>query len=81
MPSGGIFLPGAPKIDRLVIRVTDSASMLAGLINGDLDLIGYGSILIDDCDMANEQENLVAESIPTTSYTTLIFNTQKPYMT
>ena len=38
---------GAPKIDRLVIRVTDSASMLAGLINGDLDLIGYGSILID----------------------------------
>lgn len=74
-------MPGAPKIDRLVIRVTDSASMLAGLINGDLDLIGYGSILIDDWDMANEQENLVAESIPTTSYTTLIFNTQKPYMT
>lgn len=72
---------GAPKIDRLVIRVTDSASMLAGLINGDLDLIGYGSILIDDWDMANEQENLVAESIPTTSYTTLIFNTQKPYLT
>lgn len=72
---------GAPKIDRLVIRVTDSASMLAGLINGDLDLIGYGSILIDDWDLANEQENLVAESIPTTSYNTLIFNTQKPYLT
>ena len=72
---------GAPKIDRLILRVTDSASMLAGLINGDLDMIGYGSILIDDWELANQQENLVTESIPTTSYTTMIFNTAKPYMT
>jgi peptide/nickel transport system substrate-binding protein len=72
---------GAPKIDRLILRVTDSASMLAGLINGDLDLIGYGSIATDDWELANEQENLVTESIPTTSYTTLIFNTQKEYLT
>lgn len=72
---------GAPKIDRLILRATDSASMLAGLINGDLDMIGYGSILIDDWELANQQENLVTESIPTTSYTTMIFNTAKPYMT
>lgn len=72
---------GAPKIDRLVLRVTDATSMLAGLINGELDMIGYGSIAIDDWELANEQENLVVESIPTTSYTTLIFNTQKDYMT
>ena len=72
---------GAPKIDRLILRVTDSASMLAGLINGDLDMIGYGSIMIDDWELANQQENLVTESIPTTSYTTMIFNTAKPYMT
>lgn len=72
---------GAPKIDRLILRVTDSASMLAGLINGDLDMIGYGSILIDDWEMAQQQENLVTESIPTTSYSTLIFNTAKPYLT
>ncbi len=72
---------GAPKIDRLILRVTDSASMLAGLINGDLDMIGYGSILIDDWELAKQQENLVTESIPTTSYTTMIFNTAKPYMT
>ena len=72
---------GAPKIDRLILRVTDSASMLAGLINGDLDMIGYGSILIDDWELAKQQENLVTESIPTTSYRTMIFNTAKPYMT
>lgn len=72
---------GAPKIDHLVLRVTDATSMLAGLINGELDMIGYGSIAIDDWELANEQENLVVESIPTTSYTTLIFNTQKDYMT
>lgn len=72
---------GAPKIDRLVLRVTDMASMLAGLINGDLDIIAYGSILNDDWDMAKEQENLVTVSVPTTSYTTLLLNTQKPYMT
>ena len=72
---------GAPKIDRLILRVTASASMLAGLINGDLDMVGYGSILIDDWELAKQQENLVTESIPTTSYTTMIFNTAKPYMT
>ena len=71
----------AAKIDRLILRVTDSASMLPGLINGDLDMIGYGSILIDDWELAKQQENLVTESIPTTSYTTMIFNTAKPYMT
>lgn len=44
-------------------------------------MIGYGSILIDDWELAKQQENLVTESIPTTSYTTMIFNTAKPYMT
>jgi peptide/nickel transport system substrate-binding protein len=75
------YFLGEPKIDRLILRVTDSASMLAGLINGDLDLIGYGSIATDDWELANDQENLTTESIPTTSYTTMIFNTQKEYLT
>ncbi len=74
------YFQGAPKIDRLILRVTDSASMLAGLINGDLDMIGYGSILIDDWALAQEQDNLVTESFPTTSYSTLIFNTDKDYL-
>ena len=72
---------GAPKVDRLVLVVRDAASMLAGLINGEIDMIGYGSISTDDWELAQEQENLVVESIPTTSYTTLIFNTEKEYLT
>lgn len=72
---------GTPNIDRLIIRVTDAAGMLAGLMNGELDMIGYGSILTDDWETAKAQENLVTESIETTSYTTLIFNTQKEYLT
>ena len=74
------YFQGAPNIDRLILRVTDAASMLAGLINGDLDMIGYGSILADDWELAQEQENLVTQSIPTTSYSTLIFNTAKDYL-
>ena len=72
---------GAPKIDRLVLVVRDAASMLAGLINGEIDMIGYGNISTDDWELAQEQENLVVESVPTTSYTTLIFNTEKEYLT
>ncbi len=72
---------GTPNIDRLVLVVRDAASMLAGLINGEIDMIGYGSISTDDWELAQEQENLVVESIPTTSYTTLIFNTAKDYLT
>lgn len=75
------YFLGAPNIDRLIIRVTDAASMLAGLMNGELDMIGYGSVITDDWEMAKSQENLTTQSVPTTSYSTLIFNTQKEYLT
>lgn len=44
-------------------------------------MIGFGSVLTDDWETAKSQDNLVTESIPTTSYSTLIFNTQKEYLT
>ncbi len=75
------YFLGAPNADRLILRVTDSASMLAGLTNGELDLIGYGSILVDDWEMAEEQEDLVTVSVPTTSYRMLLINTAKEYLT
>lgn len=75
------YFLGAPKIDRLILRVTDSASMLAGLINGEIDMVGYGSILVDDWDLAQEQENLECVSVPTTSYSMLLINTAKDYLT
>lgn len=76
-----IIYLGAPNIDRLIIRVVPSANVLSGLMNGELDMIGFGSVLTDDWETAKSQDNLVTESIPTTSYSTLIFNTQKEYLT
>lgn len=72
---------GASSAERLIIRVVDSTSMLAGLMNGEIDLIGYGSVITDDWETAKEQENLTTVSVPTTSYSTLIFNTAQEYLT
>ncbi|MCL2703910.1 MAG: peptide ABC transporter substrate-binding protein [Defluviitaleaceae bacterium] len=78
------YFQGAPKIDRLVVRIIPTANLLAGLISGEIDILaggGLGAILLDDWGMAKEQNNLITESIPTQSYQMLIINTQKPYMT
>ncbi|HIR58266.1 MAG TPA: peptide ABC transporter substrate-binding protein [Candidatus Gallacutalibacter pullicola] len=75
------YFQGAPDIDRLVIRVVDSASLLAGLMSGDVDINVIGGIPLQDWEMAQEQENIVTESVPTTSYSTMIMNMSQPYMT
>jgi peptide/nickel transport system substrate-binding protein len=75
------YFQGAPDIDRLTIRVVDSTNLLAGLINGEIDIVGLGNIPLDDWDLAKQQENITTLSIPSTSYQTLILNTQKPYLT
>ena len=78
------YFLGAPKIDRMVVRIVPTANLLAGLMSGEIDILaggGLGSILLDDWATAQAQENLVTSSIPTTSYQMLIINTQKPYMT
>jgi len=78
------YFQGTPNIGRLVVRIVPTANLLAGLMSGEIDTIaggGLGAILLDDWDMAQEQDNLVTISIPTTSYQTLPINSQKPYMT
>ena len=78
------YFLGAPDFDRLVIRIMPSASLLSGLISGEVDIIAggaMGSISLDDWPTAQKQANLVTESIPTLNYQTLIINTQQPYMT
>ncbi|MHC1770142.1 MAG: ABC transporter substrate-binding protein [Flexilinea sp.] len=78
------YFLGAPKIDRLVVRVVPTANLLAGLMSGEIDILagaGLGSILLDDWETAQAQENLTTSSIPTTNYQMLVINTQKPYMT
>ena len=75
------YFDGPADIDRLVVRVVDSASLLAGMMSGEVDINVIGSIPLQDWDMAQEQENLVTESVPTTSYSTMIINMSQPYMT
>jgi len=78
------YFKGAPKIDRLVIRVMPTVNLLAGLMSGDIDILaggGLGTVLLDDWSLAKEQKNLITESIPTGNYQLLAINTQKPYMT
>jgi len=73
---------GAPKIDRLVVRIVPTANLLAGLMSGEIDILaggGLGSILLDDWGTAQAQENLVTSSSPTTNYQILIINNSKPY--
>lgn len=75
------YFRGAPDMDKLVIRVVDSASLLAGLMNGEVDTVLYGGIPLDDWAMAKEQDNLVCEASPSTGYQMLIINSSKPYLT
>lgn len=68
----------APDFDRLVVKVVASSNLLSGLMNGEIDLVGgNGTVLAyNDWEMAKTQDNLVAESIPTLSYTYMSVNTK-----
>lgn len=74
------YYDGAPEFDKLVVRVVDSANLLAGLMNGEIDTVLYGGLPLDDFKLAKEQENLVAESVKSQSYQLLIFNASKKYL-
>ena len=74
------YFRGAPDMDKLVVRVVDSSAVLAGLMNGEIDAVMYGGVPLDDWAMAQEQDNLVCESNPSTGYQMLIINSQKDYL-
>lgn len=69
----------APDFDRLVVKVVASSNLLSGLMNGEIDLIAGGGTVLsnNDWEMAKGQENLVAESIPSLSYTYMAVNTKR----
>lgn len=73
---------GAPKINKMVLRVVPANGLLSALISGEVDLLAgsLAQIPLDDWQMTKEQKNLVFESIPSLNYQTLIINTEKPYM-
>lgn len=58
---------GTPDFDKMTVRVVQSSNLLAGLMNGEIDFLAGGSIAslpLNDFAMAQQQENLNAESIP-----------------
>jgi peptide/nickel transport system substrate-binding protein len=75
------YFLGAPKFDKLVVRVVPANSLLASLISGEVDIPALGSIVLADWALAQAQSGLVTQSVPTTNYQTLLINTQKPYLT
>ncbi len=75
------YFRGAPKFSNLVIRVVESANLLSGLMNGEIDTVLYGGIPLDDWAMAKEQSNLTCQSSPATGYQVLSVNTSKKYLT
>ncbi len=70
-----------PDIDHLVIRVVDSANMLAGLMNNEIDIVLLGGIPLDDWALAQQQDNLNTESVVTTGYQMFIMNTTNELLT
>jgi peptide/nickel transport system substrate-binding protein len=75
------YFLGAPKFDKLVVRVVPANSLLASLISGEVDIPALGSIVLADWALAQAQSQLVTRSVPTTNYQTLLINTEKPYLT
>lgn len=78
------FHLGAPKFDRLVIRVIPSANLLSGLMSGEVDILagaGLASIPLQDWSTAKNQENLNCSSVTGFGYQYMSMDTQKEYLT
>ena len=65
---------GCPDFKTFVIKVVPAASLTAGLLNGDIDVVGAGSIPLSDWETVKSSDNLVAQSITSYSYQYMQFN-------
>lgn len=65
---------GCPDFKTFVIKVVPAASLTAGLLNGDIDVVGAGSIPLSDWETVKSSDNLVAKSITSYSYQYMQFN-------
>ena len=57
---------GTPDFDKMIVRVVQSSNLLAGLMNGEIDLLAGGSVgtlPLNDFAMAQEQDNLNAQAV------------------
>lgn len=65
---------GCPDFKTFIVKVVPAASLTAGLLNGDIDVIGAGSIPLADWETVKSANNITAEAIPSYSYQYMEFN-------
>ena len=65
---------GAPDFKTFVIRVVPAASLTAGLLNGEIDVVGAGSIPLADWETVKSSDKLNAAAVPGYSYQYMEFN-------
>lgn len=63
-----------PDFDRFVVKVVAPSSLLASLINGEIDICGLAYIPLNDWDMAQQTAGIHAESVPGQGYTIMTIN-------
>lgn len=65
---------GCPDFKTFVIRVVPAASLTAGLLNGDIDVVGAGSIPLADWETVKATDGITAMSVTDYSYQYMEFN-------
>ena len=65
---------GCPDFKTFVIRVVPAASLTAGLLNGDIDVVGAGSIPLSDWETVKASDSLTAKAVTSYSYQYMEFN-------
>lgn len=65
---------GCPDFKTFVIKVVPATSLTAGLLNGEIDVVGAGSIPLADWGVIKSADNLVAKCITTYGWQFMQFN-------
>lgn len=74
---------GAPDFGRLIIKVVNAASLLPGLMSGEIDVLvgnSAGSLPISDYEMAKEQKQLKVEPVNSGAVLHMPINLTKEYL-
>jgi peptide/nickel transport system substrate-binding protein len=71
-------LGGRPYLDRVVFRIIPEATaMVTGLMNGELDVIGY-TLLPDQAVQVQNQQGIDVRSFPSREFTYIGWNNERP---
>lgn len=77
------YFLGAPKFDKLILKVVAADIALAALEKGEIDAstrVGMGTVNVSDYEKVKEMNNLNVTTFKTSSYQELVVNVTKPYL-